>query len=220
MSQPENDIAMQSIRPWSEIVAELMDAHRARRGPRWHLAQVASHARDLPAAERLGRHYEAYCPLERCWQPVPRHQLSRRQREMGVTRMQEMVRPMFPRYLFCRFDPAGNWHDIFRITGVKGLVVRQGLPVPISDDLVASLRANEVDGAIPGDIPAINVFRVGQWVEINDGPFANLRGEIQKIRAASLDGIDAALRITVAIELFGRLTPVDLDAAVVSPANR
>jgi transcription antitermination factor NusG len=64
------------------------------------------------------------------------------------------------------------------------------------------------------------VFRVGQWVEVKDGPFANLRGEIQKIRASSLDGIDAALRITVAIELFGRLTPVDLDAAVVSPANR
>ncbi len=57
-------------------------------------------------------------------------------------------------------------------------------------------------------------------VEVKDGPFAALRGEVRKFRTASLDGIDAGLRITVAIELFGaRLTPVDLDAAVVSPAN-
>jgi len=103
---------------------------------------------------------------------------------------------------------------------VTGMVLRQGLPVPISDDLVASLREHEVDGAIPGDMPAINVFRIGQWVEIADGPFAALRGEIQKIRTLTLDGNRCGGKITVLIELFGRLTPVDLDAAVVSPTNR
>jgi hypothetical protein len=43
-------------------------------------------------------------------------------------------------------------------------------------------------------MPAINVFRIGQWVEIADGPFAALRGEIQKICTLTLDGIDAAGR--------------------------
>jgi hypothetical protein len=40
-------------------------------------------------------------------------------------------------------------------------------------------------------------------VEVKDDAFAALRGEVRKFRTASLDGIDAGLRITVAIELFG-----------------
>jgi hypothetical protein len=48
---------------------------------------------------------------------------------------------------------------------------------------------------------------------------ARSRWGVQKIRTASHDGIDAALRITVAIELFGGLTPVDLDADLVSWVN-
>lgn len=207
------------MRPWSDIVAELMTAHAARTGPRWHLVQVAPFAKDRPTVERLSRHYEAYYPLERCWKPVPQQQLSKRQRQAGISRMRETIQPMFSRYVFTRFDPASPWHDIFKIIGVTGMVLRHGLPVPISDDLVASLKANEINGAIPDTTPAINVFRIGQHIEVTDGPFATLRGEIQKIRTASLDGIDATLRMIVVIQLFGRLTPVDLDAAAVRAVN-
>lgn len=205
------------MRPWSEITAELMAAHQSRCGPRWHVIQVASHTRDRQAVDRLRRHYEAYYPMERCWRPVPRLKLSKRQREAGVTRMQEILQPMFPRYVLTRFDPASSWRDIFRIAGVTGVVLRHGLPVPISDDLIVSLRQREVGGAIPGSTPAIQVFKIGQCVNIIEGPFASLRGEIQKIRTSNLDGIDAPTKLIVLIELFGRLTPVEAETAAIKP---
>lgn len=205
------------MRPWGEIVAELMAAHLTRQGPRWHLVQVAPQSRDQNAIRRLERHYEAYYPLERSWRPVPRLKLSRRQREAGVIKLQETIQPMFPRYVFTRFDPAGPWHDIFRLSGITGVVLRNGLPVPISDALITALRDREVSGAIPGTTPAIEVFRIGQWVNVADGPFATLRGQIHQIRTSNLDGIDAPTKLIVLIELFGRLTPCDVDVAAINP---
>jgi hypothetical protein len=56
---------------------------------------------------------------------------------------------MFRRYILTRFDAAdGRWRKIFDDVGVS---CERNLPVPIADDLIARIRAAEVDGAIPGE---------------------------------------------------------------------
>lgn len=203
-----------SARSWSDVVIELEAAHRAIRGPRWHLVQMCAGFRDRQAVEWLRRRgFHPYYPLLRTLARPPLRLLSRRQRKAGVPVLRQVLKPLFPRYCFVRFDRAvGGWRDIFAASGVTGIVCEHNQPVPIADDLIERLLMHEVDGAIPGDTPACLVFRVGQLVEITEGPLSHLRGEIEKIRTETIDGLDYGVRMTVLVDIFGRFTPVELGA--------
>lgn len=211
-----------SRRPWSDILAELERRHREQTGPRWHLVQVVGPAsRDRHAVEWLSlRGYEPYYPMVRTMRRLPQRQLSRRQRRDRVSVMRQVLEPMFSHYVLVRFDQrVAGWRDIFFAVGVKGIVCEQGRPVPIADDLIERLKAAEVDGAIPGATPAAEIFRLGQLVEVIDGPFQAFRGEIHRIRTMSIDGLDYDARMTVTLNLFGRLTPAQFDACQLIPVN-
>jgi len=84
-------------------------------------------------------------------------------------------------------------------------------PVPIADQLVDGLRSAETAGAIPGTTPAGDVFRLGQLVEIREGPFALWRGTIERIGHSTIEGLDVPTRLTIAIEIFGQFTLTHLD---------
>jgi len=210
-----------SNRPWREVLADLEAHHRAQKGPRWHLVQVIGGQRDKKAVEWLRlRGYEPYYPQIRTWRRPPLRFLAPSQRRTGRV-MREKLEAMFLHYVFARFDPMrGGWRDILWAVGVAGIACEQGRPVPIADDLIERLKAAEVDGAIPGDTPASEVFRLGQLVEVAEGPLAPFRGEIEKIRCGtSIANLDTGARITVALEIFGRLTPTELDAYQIVPVN-
>jgi transcriptional antiterminator NusG len=208
------------MRPWHDVLAELEARHRAQTGPRWHLVQVAPGERDKHAREWLKRRgYEVYYPVVRSMRRPAASSMSRKQRAQGRA-MREVLEPMFRRYLFTRFDmKVGGWRDIFRAKGVTGMACEGNLPVPISDDLIARLRATEVDGAIPGETPASEIFHIGQLVEVVEGPFAMFRGTVERINSSTIDGLDSQIRITVAIDIFGRLTPAEFDACQIDPVN-
>lgn len=204
------------MRPWSEVVEDLMAARAAVAGPRWHVVQVLPRYRDAQAVENLQRYYEVYYPLQRSLRPLPLRRLSRRQREVPLARLQPVTRPFLPRYSFARFDAASDWRTVFDRCGVIGLGLCGGLPAAISDDVVAAMRAAEVEGAIPGETPAIRVFRLGEPVEIVSGPFATLRGSVERIRHHVMDDLDITTKLVVLIGLLGRLTPVEVDARQVA----
>ena len=211
-----------SRRPWAEVLAELEARHRAQRGPRWHLVQVAAGERDAHVVDWLGRRgYETYYPMVRSMRRVSRKRLSQKQRRARVTVVKPVLEPMFGRYIFTRFDLTdGRWRDIFDYHGAGALASNPGgLPAPIADSLIEALRHAEVEGAIPGTIPAAAVFRLGQFVEVTEGPFASFRGEIERINTCTIEGVDSAVRLTVAVNIFGRLTPVELDADQVEPVD-
>jgi transcription antitermination factor NusG len=218
---------------WADIVAELEARHRAQKGPRWHLVQLAPGEREKRTApsdedavvrladltKRFG--FDLYCPMLRVLAPVPRRSLSRADRKAGVKLIAGKLEPLLPRYRFVRFDAAeGRWPELSRIAGVAGLVVEQGQPVPIADALIASMRAAEVDGAIPGQLPAIAVFKLGAIVRVTDpdSPWVHMMGAIKHIRVRSVEDVDVADRLTVTLRLFGRFTPVDLFPDQVEPA--
>jgi hypothetical protein len=85
------------------------------------------------------------------------------------------------------------------------MVLGQGLPVAIPDDLVASLRAHQVDGAIPGTTPSDRAVRRSQGGRRSlsyAGHLENLHRRSGRHRRGR--------ELTVLVELFGRLTLVDL----------
>ena len=57
---------------------------------------------------------------------------------------------------------------LFGFAGVIGLHCAGDLPAPIEDALIARLRANEIDGAIPGKTKAEHIFKLGERVRIMD----------------------------------------------------
>lgn len=210
-----------SMRPWTEVLAELEARHHAQPGPRWHLVQCEPGEHDAHACEWLGRlGYEVYYPRVRKLKAVSRKGLSKRQRRLRATVMREVLAPLWPRYVMTRFDVQdGQWHRIFDIAGVTGLVCAQNRPVPIADDLIARMRASEVGGAIPAATPAARIYRLGALAEITEGPFTGFRGAIERVRTETIAGVSAAVQLTVAINIFGRLTPVDLEAWQARPAD-
>jgi transcription antitermination factor NusG len=202
-----------STRPWRDVLAELERRHQSQAGPRWHLVQVAARERDRHAHEwitRLG--FEIYCPMVRVLTTVPRRDLSRTERRIGLKLMCRKLEPLLPRYHLVRFDQAeGRWPELSEIAGVGGVACEGGRPVPIADDLIERLRSKEVEGAIPGELPASSVFHLGGVVHIADpaSPWYQFSGPIERIRERTIEGVDVADRLTVTLRLFGRFTPVD-----------
>ncbi|SDE89947.1 transcription termination/antitermination protein NusG [Rhodospira trueperi] len=149
---------------------------------RWYA--VHTHARAEEKAEfHLRRQgYEVYCPrLER----TRRH----------ARRVETVLRPMFPRYLFTPLDvEAQPWHAINGTFGVKHLVGRGERPTPLPGGLVEALMERESEaGAVTVPVPA---FHPGEALVVEEGPFRDLvaRFEIMADRE----------RVTVLLDLLGR----------------
>jgi transcription elongation factor/antiterminator RfaH len=102
--------------------------------------------------------------------------------------------PLFPGYLFARFDLARHSHEIAWIPGVKRLVGIGGVPTPLDPDVVAFLRQN---ASADGCLRARPDLQIGQEVQITDGPFAGLMAIVE-------NPPDAHGRIRVLMRLLNR----------------
>ncbi len=152
-----------------------------------HKEQVA-----LQNLERQG--YRVYCPL------------IRRQRS-HARRVEEVLRPLFPGYLFARVDAdAQRWRPMLSTVGVRTLV-RCGERLSLIDDLfVESLKRRERDGVITRPQ---SPYRVGQDVRMAGGPFDGL--------VATIIGMHERDRLTVLMQLLSRAVKVEIDAQQISP---
>lgn len=123
---------------------------------------------------------------------------------------QDIVEPMFPRYLFLRATPGQDDLRPVRSTrGVIGLVRFGGEPRPVPETAMAELRrlCQGHDGVLELPPPLVP----GSSVQILEGPFAGREGEL-----LSQNGNRRAL---VLLELLGRANAVELPLDVLAPAN-
>jgi len=88
----------------------------------------------------------------------------RRQRKM-------VVEPLFPRYLFGRFDITECFRAVNFSRGVVNIVAFGSKPAEVSETLIGEIKSRMEDGYI---IPKGERFQKGQVVKIKDGPFAGL----------------------------------------------
>ena len=128
--------------------------------------------------------------------------LPRLKRKKTIRRVRRVVvSPLFPRYLFCRFDPAVHYRAVRHAPEVIGTVSYGGEPTIVQDALVSELRSwvgESLDATtlVPG-------FRPGDAVEITDGPFQGLHASVVQEMpdrdrvAILLDVLTCGARMTV-----------------------
>lgn len=192
------------------------------RSPSWHVLQCIGHSDKHVIDWMLRSDFETYYPVVNEMRPVPKRHLSAAQRKSQLPIMKPIAVPVFPRYVFVRFDMARDqWRDIFKFAGAGGLICGGGLPVMVPDALIGSLKASEVCGIIPGKTRAKVIFGIGEQVRITDGPFIGFKGDFEGVvkgevidsdlNKVALEDIDGATRIRVLIDLLGRMVPVALE---------
>ncbi len=80
-------------------------------------------------------------------------------------------KPLFPCYIFGRFEVPREWEVVKYTWGVKRILGTSQGPIPIPDDVIAMIQSHMKDGYV--EICSDN-FRKGQRVRIIDGPFKGL----------------------------------------------
>lgn len=94
-----------------------------------------------------------------------------------------------------------TWYIIRNTPGVTGFVGTGTSPTPVSDKEIAKIKKR-----MGVEDPKYNInFNIGEIVSITDGPFKGFDGAVSEI-----DQLKGKLKVMVS--MFGRETPVELDA--------
>ena len=112
-------------------------------------------------------------------------------------------RKIFPGYILIKMNLNDDtWHIIKTTPKLSGFLGNKGKPIPISNSEAKRISQQVIDG-VEKTRPAI-MYDVGEQVKVIDGPFASFNGEIEEID-------EEKARLRVAVSIFGRSTPVDLE---------
>ena len=112
-------------------------------------------------------------------------------------------RKFFPGYVLIKMDMGDEtWHLVKNTAKVTGFLGGRGRPSPISEaEAVRIMR--QVQEGIERPKPSVT-FEVGELVRVCDGPFTSFNGLVEEVD-------EEKARIKVAVSIFGRATPVELE---------
>jgi transcriptional antiterminator NusG len=124
--------------------------------------------------------------------------------EVRRGRKVDTERKFFPGYVLVKCDLTDEVYHLIKntpkVTGFLG--ADKAKPVPIPDAEAERIKGQVAEG-IDRPKPTIH-FEIGETVRVADGPFASFNGTVEEVD-------EARSRVKVAVSIFGRATPVELE---------
>jgi transcription antitermination factor NusG len=142
-----------------------------------------------------GKGYEEFLPLYRS---------SRRWSD----RVKQLDMPLFPGYMFCRFDPHDRLVPVLTTPGVIGILGAGKVPIPVDEEEIEAVRSIINSGLAAQPWPFL---AVGSRIYIEDGPLSGLEGII-----TNADTVD---RLVVSVSLLQRSVAVQIDRDWARPVS-
>jgi len=112
-------------------------------------------------------------------------------------------RKFFPGYVLVKMEMTDeSWHLVKNTPKVTGFLGGQGRPSPITEKEAHHIL-HQVEEGVDRPKPSI-MFEVGEQVRVCDGPFNSFNGMVEDVD-------EERARLKVAVSIFGRATPVELE---------
>ena len=110
---------------------------------------------------------------------------------------------VFPGYVLVKMEMTDEaYHLIKNTPKVTGFLGSDNKPMPLSE-VEAQRLLQQVQEGIERPKPSVT-FEVGEQVRVSDGPFASFNGTVEEVD-------EGRSRVKVAVSIFGRATPVELE---------
>lgn len=177
----------------ASIVPSATDGNRPLQNCRWYAIHVLAKYESFASTLLRSKGYEEFLPVYRC-----RRQWSDRVKELEV--------PLFPGYLFCRFDLNDRRVPILTTPGVLRIVGAARVPTPVGDDEIAAIQAIIRSGVPVQPWPYLEA---GCRVLIQHGALAGVEGIV--LSAAK------KCRLVLSVPLLQRSVAIEIDRDWVRP---
>lgn len=136
------------------------------------------------------KEYEVFLPLYR-------------RRRMWSDRIKESSSPLFPGYIFCRFNPSVISAPVVTTPGVIKVIGVGPTPVAVDDAEIDAIQKAVAAGFTVSPWPK---FQPGSAVSIMSGPLAGVRGTVVRIKSQD--------ELILSISLLQRSVVVHIDSAL------
>jgi transcriptional antiterminator NusG len=154
----------------------------------WFALSIRQRERERCEAYLIVHSYEYFSP-------------SRTETRQWSDRRKVFVSPLFPGYLFCRFDP-GKSGPILRAPGVIDIISSGGHYLEVDSTQIENVRRCLVTGVGLDVVPTI---RCGQKVRITSGPLNGIVGILAVLKHQ--------LRVGLEISMMNRTVLVEVESS-------
>lgn len=156
-------------------------------GKAWYGVRVRTKCEDRAASELSARGIEAFLP-------------KRQVRQRWSDRVKSMQIPIFPGYLFCRFQPE----ERVKVLDAPAVIQVLGVgatPIPISDAEIGAIQTMVASCLTLTPWPYLHS---GQHVRIENGPLAGIDGIV-------IEAEDGKPRVVVSVTLLKRSVAAEVE---------